>query len=122
MSNPLFVKVKEIVTQWMEENKESFKSKNIAIEIVKNTEECLYVILNLEECMAAIVVAEADFAPYRFVSFEAGNLVNGNYQVVYTWYDEEGTTIEEVIKCLNNAMDIFLEYNSRNLQQDGKCK
>ncbi len=109
MNNLLFVKVKEIVTQWIKDKEEIFK--NVMIETIENTEDRLYVILNFGECMAAIVVAEPDFAPYRFVSFEAGAIVNGIHKIVHTWYDEEGTTIEEIIKNLNNAIDVVLEYN-----------
>jgi hypothetical protein len=111
MDNPSFVKVKEIVTQWIKDKEDILK--NVIIEIIENTDDRLYVILNFSECMAAIVVAEPDFAPYRFVSFEAGAIVNGNHNIVHAWYDEDGTTIDEVIKNLNNAIDVVLEYNNR---------
>ena len=112
MDNSLFVKVKEVVTQWIKDNEEKFKSKNIVIEIVENNKERLYVILNFGECMAAIVVAEPDFAPYRFVSFEVAAMENGISTMPYSWYDEEGNTIEEIIKNLDKAIDIALEYNN----------
>lgn len=118
MNSTLFVKVKEIITQWIKNEEESFKNKSILIEIIKNTEDCLYVILNFGKCMAAIVVAEPDFAPYRFVSFEAVDIVDGNHRMVHAWYDEEGDTIEDIIKNLNNAIDIVLEYNNRILLQN----
>lgn len=112
MDNSLFVKVKEVVTQWIKDNEEKFKSKNIVIEIVENNKERLYVILNFGECMAAIVVAEPDFAPYRFVSFEVAAMENGISTMPYSWYDEEGNTIEEIIKNLDKAIDVALEYNN----------
>lgn len=112
MDNSLFVKVKEVVTQWIKDNEEKFKSKNIVIEIVENNKERLYVILNFGEYMAAIVVAEPDFAPYRFVSFEVAAMENGISTVPYSWYDEEGNTIEEIVKNLDKAIDIALEYNN----------
>ena len=109
MSNPLFVKVKECVAQWLKDNEDKFKSKNIMVEIVTNTEECLYLTLNFGGCMAAIVVAEPDFAPYRFVSFEAMRIVNGISDLLHFWYDEEGTTIEEIIENLDKAIEFVLE-------------
>ena len=96
MGKPVFVKVKEVVTQWIKDNEEKFKSNNIVIEIVENNKERLYAILNFGEHMAAIVVAEPDFAPYRFVSFEVAAMENGISVMPYSWYDEEGNTIEEI--------------------------
>jgi len=112
MDNSSFVKVKEVVTQWIKDNEEEFESKNIVIEIVENNKERLYVILSFGECMAAIVVAEPDFAPYRFVSFEVAAMENGIPTMPYSWYDEEGNTIEEIIKNLDKAIDVALEYNN----------
>lgn len=112
MDNPSFVKVKEVVTQWIKDNEEKFKSENIVIEIVENNMERLYVILNFGECMAAIVVAEPDFAPYRFISFEVAAVENGISTMPYSWYDEEGNTIEEIIRNLDKAVDFALEYNN----------
>jgi hypothetical protein len=85
------------------------------IEPIKDTEDCLFVILNFGECMASIVVAEPDFAPYRFVSFEAVAIVNGIHEIVHAWYDGESTAIEDIIKNLNNAIDETLGF-SRNAQ------
>ena len=112
MDNSSFVKVKEVVTQWIKDNEERFKNQNIVIEIVENDKERLYVILNFGECMAAIVVAEPDFAPYRFVSFEVAAMENGISKMPYSWYDEEGNTMEEIIKNLDKAIDVALEYNN----------
>ena len=69
MNNPLFVKVKEIVIQWIKDKEEYFKSKNIMIEIIENTEDRLYAILNFGECMAAIVVAKPEFCSLSFRIF-----------------------------------------------------
>jgi hypothetical protein len=115
MANSLFVKIKEAVTQWIKDDDEKFKSKNIILEIVENNKERLYVILNFGECMAAIVVAEPDFAPYRFVSFEAAAMKNDIMTMPYSWYDEEGNTIEEIIKNLDKAIDIVLEYSNSQM-------
>ena len=112
MDNSLFVKVKEVVIQWIKDNEEKFISKNIVLEIVENNNERLYVILNFGACMAAIVVAEPDYAPYRFVSFEVVAMENGNSTLLYTWYDQEGNTIEEIIKNLDKSIDVALEYNN----------
>jgi hypothetical protein len=112
MDNFSFIEVKDAVTQWIVEKEEKFKSKNIMIEIVENNKERLYVIINFGECMAAIVVAEPDFTPYRFVSFEVAAIEDGISTIPYSWYYEEGNTIEEIIKNLDKAIDVALEYNN----------
>ena len=66
-------------------------------------------------CMASIVVAEHDFAPYRFVSFEVAAIENGISTMPYSWYDECGSTIEKVIENLEKSVDIVFEYNSKIL-------
>lgn len=111
MDNSLFVNVKEIVTQWIKDNEGKFKSQNIMIEVVENNAERLFVIFNFGECMAEIIVGENDFAPYRFVAFEAVSLENGVLTILYSWYDKEGDTIEEIITNLDKAIDVTLEYN-----------
>lgn len=112
MDKSLFIIVKESVTQWLKDNKEKFKNKHIEIEIVDNTKEQLYIILNFGECMAAIVVAESDFAPYRFISFEVAAIENGIPIMLYSWYDKEGDRIEEITKNLDKGIGIALEYNN----------
>ena len=112
MEKSLFVKIKEAVTQWIKNNECKFKSINIMIEIVENSEERLSAILNFGNCMASIVVAEPDFAPYRFVSFEVVAMENGIATMPYSWYDESGNTIEKVIENLEKSVNIVFEYNS----------
>ena len=112
MNDSLFFKIKEAVTQWLQDNKLKFENRNIVIETVENNEECLYVIINFEECMAAIVVAIPDFAPYRYVSLEAVDIVNDMHKTVYAWYDDDETTIDDVIENLNRAINIVAEYST----------
>ncbi len=121
MINPSFAKVKEAVIEWIKDEEKNFTCENIMIEPIDVSEDHLYVIFDFGECMAAIVVAEADFAPYRFISFEAAAVVNGIHELVRAWYDEEGTTIEEIIKNLSSAMDFVLDYNNRVLRPNFEC-
>ncbi len=112
MSNLSFVKVKETVSIWIENNAKLFQNKDVSIETIEDNEDLLYFVLNFRKSMAAIVVAKPDFAPYRFVSFEAVNIENDIHNMIHTWYDHENTTVEEIIKNLNNSIDIVLKYSN----------
>ncbi|MNN18723.1 hypothetical protein D3C81_1319410 [compost metagenome] len=112
MNDSLFIGLKQAVAQWLNDIGGRFKSKNISVETATDTEECLYVILNFGECMAAVVVTKPDFAPYRFVSFEAMDIVDGVHEMIYSWYDEEGNTIEDITRNLDTALDVVWEYNN----------
>jgi hypothetical protein len=76
------------------------------------------VVLNFGECVADIVVEEPYFAPYRFVSFQALAMEDETLKTVHFWYDEEGTTVEEIIKNLDNAIDVVAKHNDRVLHRD----
>lgn len=107
-----FIEVREAIAQWLDSNQEKLEKNNISAEILKDNKSCLRVELNFGELLAEILVEEPDFAPYRYVSFQAGDIINGVPQMVYSWYDEEGNTIKEIIKNLDKAIDVALEYNN----------
>lgn len=113
MNTPPFVEVREAVAQWLNRNQGKLEKNNILAEILKDNKSCLRVELNFGELLAEILVEEPDFAPYRYVSFQAVDIINGVPQMVYSWYDEEGNTIEEIIKNLDKAIDVVFGYNNR---------
>lgn len=113
MKNPLFVEVRGAISKWLKDNNEKFKNKNILLEVLKDDENCLRVELNFGELLAEILVEEPDFAPYRYVSFQAVGIVNGVPDLMYFWYDEEKTSVEDIIENLTKAIDVVFEYNYR---------
>lgn len=112
MNNLLFVEVREAISKWVKGNNEKFKNKNILLEILKDDDNCLRVELNFGELLAEILVEEPDFAPYRYVSFQAVGIVNGVPDLLYFWYDEEGMRIEEIIEKLSDAVTVVWGYNN----------
>ena len=112
MNNPLFVEVREAISKWLESSNEQLRNKNISCEILKDDESCLRVELNFGELLAEILVEEPDWAPYRYVSFQAVGTVNGVPDLLHFWYDKEDTSIEEVIENLDKAVTVVWEHNN----------
>ena len=110
MNSASFAETKRVVVQWISTNKARLEKENITVEIIENNKERLYIILDFKECMAAITVAEPEFAPYRFVSFEAADIINGIPKIVHAWYDGEQTTSEDITKNLNETIYSVSEY------------
>lgn len=110
--NNLYVQVRKCVEQWIKSNKSNFINNNIKIEELENTSEQLYLILHFPKCLAALVVAEPDCAPYRYVSFEVGDIVNGSYEMVYSWYDNENDSIFDILEQLNKGIEFTLRLNN----------
>ena len=108
MKHPSFFEARETVAQWVESNHKTLKNKRVSIVTLKDDEACLRVELNFGECLSEIIVSEPDFAPYRYVSFQAARIANGIPDLLYSWYDKEETTTQEIIENLNKAMNIVL--------------
>ena len=112
MNRVSYFKVRKAVKQWLIDNKTMFKNNNILVEEVEKTYEQLFIILSFQKCLAAIVVAKDAFAPYRYVLFEMGDIVDGVHKMIYSWYDNENTTINEVVGSLDRSIEIALNYNN----------
>ena len=110
MEHLLFTQVKETVVHLLRKKHELFEEAKIVLEVIENSDNCLYVLLKFQKCMAAIVGAESGYTPYRFVSFEAVDVINGSYSMVHAWYDDEGMTMEDVVKNLDEAIRIASQY------------
>ena len=108
-----YLQVRKAIEQWIIDNRTNFADKNILLEEVEKTPEQLYIILNFQKCLAAMVVSENVFTPYRWVSFEVGDIVDGVHKMIYSWYDNENTTIKEIINNLDKSVEIALDYNNK---------
>jgi len=113
MNDPVFVDIKKQVGQWLESNKEKLNSNNIFLETLRDNENCIRVELNFGKLLAEILIEKPTFAPYRYVSFQAGDIINGVFKMVYSWYDQEGVSIESILENLDKAIDIVWEYNNK---------
>ena len=41
-----------------------------------------------------------------------GDIVDGVHKMIYSWYDNENTTINEVVRGLDRSIEIALNYNN----------
>ena len=104
-----FTEVREIVAHWLKRNQGIFEN-NISVEVLRDNIDCLRFELNFGEILAEIIVEEPGFAPYRYVSFQAADIIDGVWKMVYTWYDEEETTAEEIVGNLDKALAACRSY------------
>jgi hypothetical protein len=108
MNNLLFIEIKKGIFKWVMDSYEELGDRNISVEILMNENDCLRIELNFGEFLAEILVEKPDFAPYRYVYFQAVGIVNGVPELLYFWYDNDETTIEEIIENLENAIKVCL--------------
>ncbi len=65
-------------------------------------------------CMAEIVVEEATFAPYRYVSFEVVSIVESKVKIIYSWYDDETSMLIDI----ENELDKGIQFLTNEVKND----
>lgn len=104
-------KIKEIKNKVLciiEQKNREFVSSNIVIDILKNEESEFFAIFEKNNALAQIVIGEPDFSPYKFICFEILDIKSE--KIVHYWYDNEKTTIQEIIENIEKAIDYFILY------------
>jgi len=81
------------------------------VEIAKNEENILIIDFTFAECLAQIHVYEPDFAPFKYVAFDALSLVDESR--IFYFYDTDRTTENEVIEQLNKGIEICSSYKPK---------
>lgn len=104
----LFNKVKLLVIDWFEQNQDNFKNGGLEVIILRNEDDGFVVSFENDIAMAELVVEEAGFAPYRFISFEVAAIAENQAQIVYSWYDSETTSENEIRRELNKGINYFI--------------
>ncbi|MBR8823818.1 hypothetical protein IX293_002092 [Fusobacterium necrophorum] len=83
-------------------------SNNIEIEIVTDLELKYYAIFWKKENIAYIVIGNPNFTPYKNICFEIMEVESK--KIVYYWYDNEKTTLQEIVENIEKAIDYFITY------------
>ena len=103
----LFTDVRKAVLAWLESTKSKCGSR-VIVETALNSDSFLNVFFEASNRIAKLTVAEAGFAPYRYVSFcvaDAKQDVNSN--PIFCYYDSESSTIPEIIHCLDIGISLL---------------
>lgn len=102
------IEIKREVLNIIESKKKKIISNNIEIEIVTDLELKYFTIFWKNNYLAHIIIGNPDFAPYKFICFEIIEIKSE--KIVYYWYDNEETTLQEIIENLDKALDYFIAY------------
>lgn len=104
----LFQEIKSIVIEWCEENETYFKNNNINIDVLRNEKDGFVVSFDNDIAMAELVVEQASYAPYRFISFEIATVEADRGKISYSWYDNESTPKKELKEQLTRGINYFV--------------
>ncbi len=104
----LFKKIKLIVINWVEQYQDYFEKNNIKMVILRNEGDGFVVSFESDTSMAEIVVENPEFAPYRFVSFEIVTIEDSQAKIIYSWYDNEYTSENEIREELKKGIDYLI--------------
>lgn len=102
--------IKKIVESWLESNRIKILNNNIDIEINRNEEDLYFIELNKDnDYLVDLKVHLPEFAPYRYISFEIIGMQNNEIPgVIYAWYDDENSALEEIINNLDSSLDYLI--------------
>jgi len=107
----LFQNIKSSIINWVEENETYFNNNSIQMNILRNEKDGFVVNFENDIAMAEIVVEFPTYAPYRFVSFQIAAVEENKANIIYTFYDNEKNSINEIIKELNKGITYFINLN-----------
>ena len=102
--------IKKTVESWLESNRIKILNNNIDIEINRNEEDLYFIELNKDnDYLVDLKVHLPEFAPYRYISFEIIGMQNNEIPgVIYAWYDDENSTLGEIINNLDSSLDYLI--------------
>ncbi|MBC1483967.1 hypothetical protein HCJ52_13795 [Listeria sp. FSL L7-1485] len=110
MQNNIFNSIRLGIIAWLDSNIESIEENDIKVTIIKNEKDGYVVEFDNDICMAEIVVEEATYAPYRYVSFEVVSVVDSKVKIIYSWYDDDTSMLTDIEKELDKGIQ-FLANN-----------
>ena len=77
-------------------------------QIQRDTDAGLWAYIETENALAELIVAEGEFAPYRFVSFSVMDIrLDPHAEPAYCFHDNESHTIPDILQALDRGMEII---------------
>jgi len=109
--NNSFQTIKKEIISLVNANINKFKKQGVEIEEIKNSEDCYRIIFHFNNCMAQIIVDDHNFSPYRFVCFEVIGWIAEKSKIIYYFYDDSETDIEEILFQINKGFEFASNYS-----------
>lgn len=79
-------------------------------DIVINNDCCFRTIIEWEKCMGELIVEEAEFAPYRYISFNILSSITDEITPIFYWYDSQDDSLETIINKIKEGLLIAFKY------------
>lgn len=80
------------------------------MDIITDTLLNYFIVFEKENYFAEIIVGKEEYAPYKFIYFDMIGENDKIPEILYTWFDNEETTIQDIIENINKALDYFITY------------
>ena len=95
---------------WVKSIENKYKAQ-IKTEILEHTDILYRVVFEGEHSLAELIVDNPCFAPYRYVSFLIYSANHSSEsEPIFSYYDNETSTIEEIIAQLNNGINVLISH------------
>lgn len=104
----LFSEIKSLVVDWYEENQTYFKKHAVETEVLRDEKDGFVVSFETDKAMAELVVEQASFTPYRFVSFEIATIEDDKANISYSWYDSYETSNSKIKRMLKKGTNCLI--------------
>ncbi len=103
MSSYTYEEIREVVCKWC---KELENDNRFVMKVVTDSIDAFIVNFDFECCVAQLCVNVPDFAPYRFVCFEACRTDDDR---MYFFYDDITMKKDDVIRFLNESVEFCVK-------------
>ena len=104
------IEIKKEIQSILKKKNELFILNNITVDIVTDTLLNYFIVFEKENYFAEIIVGKDEYAPYKFVYFDMIWVNDKIPEILYIWFDNEETTIQDIIENINKALDYFITY------------
>ena len=110
MEKKYFKVIKNYIKNWLNNVIKNYNNK-LKFEIIKDDEEVYRAIIECNGYFSELLVGIPDgMAPYRYVSFTIldTRIENVNNSLIYWYYYDEKSSINEIIDKLNQGLNIII--------------
>ncbi len=98
----------ETIKTWLKIVREKYRGQ-IDVEFLTECEDYLRCCIESRYYLAELVVEPEGFHPHRFVSFEALDKRKSHEQEPYFYYDDEDSSMEDILENLDKGMLYIVE-------------